>query len=136
MINPNDPAGIYFLSAGYAVTHFDQLQDQLYVYTGTSVQRWDAGSEMTYTFKSKEFLLPKVSPAFACAKVIADAYPVTNPLTFTLYVDGDPKYTQAVKSEAAFRLPGGYHAQRVQIELSGTSAVQGVVLAHSMAELA
>jgi len=132
MINPSDPAGIYFLDTGYAVTHFDQLQDQLYVYTGTGVQRWDAGSAMTYTFKSKEFLLPKVSPAFACAKVVADAYPVT----FKLYADDVLKHTQTVATETAFRLPGGYHAQRVQIELSGTNAIQGVVMAHSMAELA
>jgi hypothetical protein len=96
------------------------------------VQRWDAGALLTYTFRSKVFRLPRPMPAFGCAEVVADAYPVTA----RFYADGLLKHTQSVSSRNPFRLPAGFHATDWQIEVSGSGAVQAVALAHSMQEIA
>ena len=132
VVDPANPSGVYFLDFGVDAVYGDDLQDALYVLDGVNVKKWDASSALTVTFKSKLHRLPKPACAFAVAEVTADAYPVT----FKLYADGVLRHTQAVASAAPFRLPGGYHAQTAQMEVSGTAAVQGVAVAHSMAELA
>lgn len=132
MIDPNNPQGIYFMDFGVDALYLDELQDALYVLDGINVQRWDAGAAKTVTFKSKLYRMPKPMPGFACAQVVADAYP----LTFKLFADGALKHTQTVANGNPFRLPGGYHADTFQIEVAGTVAVQGVAVAHSMQELA
>jgi hypothetical protein len=131
-IDPANPTGLYFMDVGYEAMHFDELQDQLYVLSGTSVQRWDgSATPMTVRAKSKEFRAP-APMNFSCAEVVADSYPVT----FKLYADGALKHTQTVASRNPFRLPGGYMALDWQMELETTGAVQGCVLATSMQELA
>jgi hypothetical protein len=132
VVDPANSSGVYFLDFGVDAVYVDDLQDALYVLDGVSVKKWDASSALTVTFKSKLHRLPKPACAFAVAEVTADAYPVS----FKLYADGVLRHTQTVASAAPFRLPGGYHAQTAQMEVSGTSAVQGVAVAHSMAELA
>lgn len=132
MIDPANPTGLYFLDAGYTALHFDELQDQLYVLSGTSVQRWDAGTTfMTARAKSKTFRAPAPTN-FACAEVVADAYPVTA----KFYADGVLKHAQVVTSRTPFRLPGGFLALDWQFEIETTGAVQGIAIAHTMAELA
>lgn len=131
LIDPSNPQGIYFLSTGYAVTHFDELQDQLYVLDGSTVKRWDAGTPMTVTFKSKVFR--QVQPVtFGAVEVVADGFP----FTFKVWADGALKHTQTVTSSEPFRLPSGFMATDWQVEVSGTQAVQAVVMASSMEELA
>lgn len=129
--DPANPDGLYFLDFGVDALHLDDLQDALFVLDGTNVQKWDAGALKTVTFKSKLFKMPKPTQGFACAEVVADIYPVT----FKLYADGALKHTQTVTSNNPFRLPGGYYAQTFQMEVSGTSAVQGMAMAHSMQEI-
>jgi hypothetical protein len=133
MVSPADGAqGLYFLDTGYEGMHFDELLDQLYVLSGTNVQRWDAGgASMTYRFRSKAFRAPRPMN-FGCAEVLADAYPVT----FRLYADGTLRHTQTVASAETFRLPSGYMATDWQIELEGSGAVQSAAMATSIAELA
>lgn len=132
MVDPRAADGMYFLDFGVSALYLDDLQDHLYVLNGVNIQKFDAGSALTATFKSKLHRLPKPMPGFACAEVTADAYPVT----FKLYADGGLRHTQQVTSATPFRLPSGYHAQTAQIELSTTGAVQGAVMTHSMPEIA
>lgn len=130
LIDPSNPQGVFFLSAGYAVTHFDELQDQLYVLSGGNVQRWDSGAAMTVTFKSKVFR--QVQPiTLACCEIVADGFP----FTFRIWADGALKHTQTVTSGEPFRLPSGFMATDWQIEVSGTQAIQAVIVASSMEEL-
>jgi len=132
MLDPQNPTGLYFFDFGADAVYFDDLQDALYVLQGTSVKKWDAGAALNVTFKSKQFLLPKPMVGFACAQVLADAYPVT----CKLYADGVLKHTQTVANSNPFRLPGGYHAQDAQVEIVSAYPVQSVALAHSMQEIA
>lgn len=131
LIDPMNPTGLYFLDTGYGAMHFDELQDQLYVLNGTSVQRWDAGATpMTVRARSKVFRMPHPIN-FGCAEVVADTYPVT----CRIFGDGVLRHTQTVASRNPFWLPSGYAAMDWQIEIETTGAVQGAVLASSMDEL-
>lgn len=131
MLDPQNPTGLYFFDFGADAVYFDDLQDALYVLQGTSVKKWDAGAALNVTFKSKLFHLPKPMVGFACAEVVADAYPVT----FKLYADGVLKHTQTVANANPFRLPGGYYAQSAQVEVVSAHPVQSIAVAHSMQEL-
>jgi hypothetical protein len=132
MVDPRAPDGMYFMDFGATALYFDDLQGALYLLNGVNVQKLDAGSALTATFKSKLHRLPKPTPGFGWAEVTADAYPVT----FKLYADAALKHTQTVASAAPFRLPSGYYAQTFQMEVATTGAVQGVAVAHSTAEIA
>jgi hypothetical protein len=46
--------------------------------------------------------------------------------------DGILRFTKQVGNSRAFRLPGGYKADNVEIVLSGNVKVTGVVLAETM----
>ena len=132
VIETNNAAGIYFFDFGVDAVYVDILQDALYILDGVNIKKWDLGTALTVTFKSKLFRSPKPTGGFCAAEVTADAYPVT----FKLYADGVLKHTQTVTSSVPFRLPSGYNAQTSQIEISGNTAIQGVAIAHSMLELA
>ena len=132
VIETENASGIYFFDFGVDAVYVDVLQDALYILDGINIKKWDLGSALTVTFKSKLFRSPKPTGGFTAAEVTADAYPVT----FKLYADGALKHTQTVTSSVPFRLPSGYNAQTSQIEISGNTAIQGVAVAHSMLELA
>ena len=132
MIDPGNPQGIYFLDTGYEGMHFDEFSDQLYVLSGASVTKWDAGTApMVCRFRSKVFRAP-MPMNFACAEVNADAFPVT----LRIWADGALRHTQVVRSGGAFWLPAGFLASQWQFEIEGTTAVQSVAVATSIAELA
>ncbi|SFN73244.1 hypothetical protein [Nitrosospira briensis] len=57
---------------------------------------------------------------------------VIDSLQFQLWADGDLKFTRQVRNTRAFRLPGGYKADNVEVVLSGNVKVSGVVLAETM----
>lgn len=154
MIDPINPTGVYFIDTGFTAMHFDELQDQLYVLTGTSVQRWDAASTyMTTVARSKEFRLPRPE-GLGWLEVTADAYPVTVRVDcmnlpageVTKLTTIDPRltaptptsirYTATVTSREPAPLPAGWMADDWQIEVETAGAVQGVALASSIEELA
>jgi hypothetical protein len=130
MVDPSSTQGIYFLDVGYEAMHFDELQDQLYIASGTSVQRWDAGVPMTATFKSKVFKAPYPTN-FSCAELVADSLPVT----VRVFADGAMVHEQALTERGPFRLPSGFMAYDWQVEIVTSGAVQGLVLANNMSEL-
>jgi len=154
MLEPGNPGGIFFLDAGYPALHFDELIDQLYVLSGTSVQKWNASaSKMTYRFRSKQFTLARPMN-FAALEVSADAYPVTvrvdalglpaatvtalvaqRPSLFSAPTTTSFRYTVAVPSAEPVPLPSGFTSLDWQLELEGTGAVQSVAMATSMEEL-
>lgn len=57
---------------------------------------------------------------------------IADSLQFQLWADGALKHTKQVINTRAFRLPGGYKADNVEIVLSGNVKVTGVVLAETM----
>jgi hypothetical protein len=53
-------------------------------------------------------------------------------LQFQLWVDDALKFSRQIRSSRAFRLPGGYKADNVEIVLSGNVKVSAVTLAETM----
>lgn len=134
MIDPLQPeAGIFFIDQGYSAVFYDKLDKELYVLEGTNIRKWNAGATpMTVYHESKVFRMPRPLN-MACAEVIADAYPVQ----FYLDTDnGTRVYSRSVASKAPFVLPGTRKANDFKVRIESTGAVQGVVVATSMDELA
>lgn len=132
VIDPNNPAGITFLEAGYNAAFMDPIIDSLYVLAVGNVQKWDAGaSKMTATFKSKVHRMtePKL---FKAAQVVADSF---GTVTLKVYADGVLKFTKTVTDDKPFRLPQGYQAKDWQFEIATTTPIVGVVVAESIEEL-
>jgi hypothetical protein len=157
LIDPINPAGIFFLDTGYSAMHFDELKDQLYVLDSTgNVQRWDAGTAfMTAKFRSKVHQQPRVM-GFAAAEVVCDSYPATLRVDVVNLSEGDAakilvslsgvpgvtcptttsvRYTCVVTSRNAVRLPT-MSGLDWQIEVETTNNIQLVNIATSMLELA
>lgn len=154
MLDPLNPTGLYFMDAGFTAMHFDELQDQLYVLNGTSVQRWDAAATfMTALARSKEYRLPRPEN-LGWIEVVSDSYPVTVRVDcmnipaseVTALVTLDPRltaptptsirYTATITGRDPQPLPGGWLADDWQIEVETAGAVQGLALASSIEELA
>lgn len=113
-VDPNNPDGIYWLSAGYNAVHRDPLQDNLYVLNGTNIQLWNvtAAGFMTASFRSKRMRQP--APInIGAVEVIADAYPVT----IKLYASGVLWHTQTVTNDTPIRPPPGNEASDWAVEV-------------------
>ena len=114
------------VTAGYT----DHRSDTLYVARAGNIERFNAGSSLTYRWRSKVFRLG--SPGnFGFAAVNAQSYPVT----MRVYADGVLRHTQTVTNDMAFRLPGGFLSRDWQVELEGTNPIQRARLATSIMEL-
>lgn len=139
MIDPTNPTGVFFLDTGYAAAFFDELNDTLYVLDGTNVKKWDAGaSMMTATFKSKVFHTARPTN-MGWLEVTATTYPVDVTVTAKWYDSTGTlrtnTETRSVPSSNPISLKAGFLADQWQIEVSTAGAVQGIVLAETMAEL-
>lgn len=120
------PLGFY-ADAGYA----DLTTDTLYLAVGGEIHRWAKGAALTFTWRSKVFQTPRPMN-FGMAQVEATGYPVQ----FSLIADGVTVHTQAVTGRDPFRLPSGYRADSVEVELSSATArVTRVRLGHGADEV-
>ena len=132
IVDPSNPAGMYFCNSGFTSAYTDDLQDALFTLEGTNVRKWDAGAtSKTAAFTSRLFRTPRPIPAPSCAQVVGDGYPVQ----MMLQADGQIVFSGDVTSSEPFRLPGGYHASEFQIEISSQFPVQSAAVAHSFDEL-
>ncbi len=131
LIDPLNPQGIFFLSAGFDAAFRDSITDGLYVLNGTTVSKWDAaGSSMTATFRSRTELQPRPI-CFAFGRVIADAFPVT----LTVIADGVTRLTRSVTDGLPFRLPSGFLADKWRVDVTTSNPVQAVILGGSAQEM-
>lgn len=121
-----------FTSQYYDGLYNDLRNDALYgVRQGTISKLEGSTSLLSYTWRSKQFLLPRPQN-FRIAQVIAADY---TSLTVKFYVDGVLKYTATPTSQNPFKLPGGFRGRVLELELSGTSTVIAAHIAESVEEL-
>ena len=113
-------------SAGY----HNPATGTLSVVSDGQIKQWEGGSAKTAIWKSKLFTMP-YPHNLGAAQVFASAYPVT----LKLYADGVLQHTQSVASLRPFRLPGGYLADKYEIEVSGTATITAVMVSSTVAEL-
>lgn len=127
-----------FATAAYA----DPLLDALVLappYTGGVPVKpilFQGGDTSSTHFKWRGGLMQAERPVcYQAGRVWSRDY--SRPLTLRLYNEAaDLLHTQTITSERAFRLPGGYRARAVQVEIEGTQEVLRVELAESLSELA
>jgi Domain of unknown function (DUF4214) len=121
-----------FTDQYYDGLYNDLRNDALYgVRQGTISKLEGSTSLLDYTWRSKQFLLPKPIN-FKCSQVLAVDY---TDLTVKYFVDGVLVFTIQPTSQAPFQLPAGYKGRVLEVELSGTSTVVAVHVAESMEEL-
>lgn len=119
------------LNEATAVTamHTDARTDTLYLAQGANIVRFDRGSAMSATWRSKIFRMPyPLNMGFG--QVVSDAYP----MTMKVYADGQLKATKTVPDNNLFRLPSGFRATDWQIELIGASKITQAMITTSTAE--
>ena len=118
----------------YATAGFsDLLRDQLFLaFSNNTIKKWYDGSELSYTWRSKIFTMPRVL-SLTCAKVEAETYPVTA----KFYCDDPttPFHTQTVTSRTMFRLPPK-SGRDWEVQLESTAQVFSVVVAQAAEEIA
>jgi hypothetical protein len=107
--------------------------DSLFLIEGSRISKWegDKTTHIPYVWKSKLFETPKQTN-FGWAQVQAQDY---DDITVKIYVDGALKYTYKPTSNTPFRLPSGFMSKFWEVELSGTSTVNTVILAQAMKEI-
>jgi hypothetical protein len=154
VIDPLNPTGIYWTDIPGDAVFFDDLQDQLYILDGVNIKKWDKGTALLATFRSKTTRTPR-PVNFGAGELVADDYPVTVILD-ALNVDADVvedmvayqptvyaapdattlRQTVVVNGPEPFRLGAGYTAGQYQMEIQTSGAVQGLAIAGTMQELA
>lgn len=108
----------------------DPVTGDLYLAIGDKIKRWNGGTALTYTWKSKYFTHPNFVN-FCWGQVLASSYPVV----LNVYANQTLVASKIVDSITPFRLPSGYKAKYWELELIGNTNIQEVVIAESIAEL-
>lgn len=108
----------------------DPVTGELYLAINDKIVKWNAGTALTYTWKSKYFTNPNFVN-FSWAQVLASSYPVT----LNVYANLSLVSSKVVNSAAPYRLPSGFKARYWELELIGSVDVQEVVVAETMQEL-
>lgn len=127
-----DLAGNFTTHAVTATAAYvDPQTDYLYLAQGTAITKWNSGSALTATWKSKLYNLP--APInFSCFEIKAMSYANT---TFKMYVDGTLKYSVAVTGPGPYRLPSGFLNRNYEFEVVGTDSWYACAIANSISEL-
>ncbi len=131
----------------------DPVQDMLYIAVGTTIQRWNAGTVKTASWKSKRFNLPRPT-VFSCYQVKANSYAnLTLKITATLESEGAAMnvasksggrwvangatvtHTSAVTSPNMIRLPSGFMSYLWEFEVTGTDHWTVAAIAENVGEL-
>jgi len=114
----------------YATGAYNDLKnDSLYIIQNNELSKWDSGTDLTYTWKSKKFTFPEPK-FFACYRVQAEAYPVTT----KIYKDGVEIVSLSVTDDKLRRLPAGL-GTAWEFQLEGNKEVYNVQLAQTPQEL-
>lgn len=131
LTSPNNPFS--FLDLGYHPTagYNDLLNDGLYLAVGNTVRRFMGGDPLPYTWRSKRVTMS--TPAcLSWGRVLASEYPVD----LSIYAEGVLIDEISVQSDDPFRTSISDRCRTYEVEVSGTSAVVEVALAHSAKEIA
>ena len=140
LLNPSNPAdGAIEIDSYVTAGHKELDEDKLYVVKSeapstNNIRVWAdfTTTKKTGVWRSKEMYSEKAINLGA-AKVYAESYSAG--LTLKLYADGVLQHTEDVTSERAFRLPGGYRAEKWAVEIQGTDTVTEITIASTMQDL-
>lgn len=118
----------FYAEAGFA----DLENDELYLIVNNSFVEFASGSNLSYTWKSKEFYNARpINPAVA--QVECDSYSPS--VTFKLFADNSLKHTQTVTSADPFKLPSGYKENAFHVEVTGSVPINQIKVFESSEEI-
>ena len=117
----------------YADAGFSDLEnDELYLVVNNNFVEFASGSNLSYTWKSKEFYNARpINPAVA--QVECDSYSPS--VTFKLFADNSLKHTQTVTSADPFKLPSGYKENAFHVEVTGSVPINQIKVFESSEEI-
>lgn len=115
----------YHADAGF----YDSKEDTLYLAKGTQLLAMDKGQPLNYTWRSKEFQLPRPI-SFSVMQIHADSYPVS----MTIIRDGQRQTFTATSSDPQRLSP--MRGTVYQLEINSNKTIYSVALAQSVAEIA
>lgn len=118
--------------------YVDPVLDQLYIAAGVYIKKWNSGSALTASWKSKRYNLPQPTN-YGCFQLKANSFANTQ-VKATAYLDSAAQaqamaaasgnrlvangnavtYTTTVTNNKIQRLPGGFLSQLWEFEVSGT----------------
>lgn len=107
----------------------DLKNDALYIIKSNELYKWDSGTDLSYTWKSKKYTFPEPK-AFSCYRVEAEGYPVT----VKIYKDSSAVVNLSVTDNSLRRLPPGL-GTTWEFQLEGNKEVYNVQLAQTPQEL-
>lgn len=125
-LTTSDIAASTAITAGY----YNAKTDLLYLAQGGNIVRFDQGSALTATWRSKVFRLAHPQN-MRVGQVRAATYPVT----LKIYADGALKHTQTVTDSDHFVLPSGFRGIDWEFQVEASAEVSEVNLATSIGEL-
>ena len=127
----NNAAALVTTDESLSVLFSDLLDDTLYYKDGTDLMKWAGGvNPLIAEWRSKQIEINK-DMHFSCARVVADAYPVT----FRLYKEDDTFIDIVVNNERAFRLPTIVSQDSFSIAMIYTKIITLISMATSVGEL-
>lgn len=104
------------------------VEDALYYSVGSTLYRFQGGSDLTFDWHGRDEIFPK-------QEVFGSGFLRGDPVTMMLYMDGELVYTRSI-DPGYFRLPGTLpRCLRLSVRLIGTGSVQEFCLSRTMAEL-
>lgn len=120
------------LNASTAITaaYSDPRTDTLYLAQNGVIARYNTGSALSYTWRSKIFRTA-IPLNFGAAAIDAVSYPVT----LKVYADGVLRQTKTVTSSEPFKLKSGFKKNEWQFEITGNAEVKRLRVATSVDEL-
>lgn len=123
--------GIVHFDMPYPSAVFTDLEeDELYFAEGDELKRWNAGSRMTFKWRSRSMTSPRPFPV-RVVRVWADEYPVD----IQIYREGSLQDAVSVSGREPIRIEGGTLARNYEVEVEGRYPVHDITLASSMVAL-
>lgn len=124
-----DPGHVVDLDIYCTAAYNDPLRSALYLAQNGDINKFDAGSAMTYVYRSREYRSPgDICPGYA--KVEAESYP----LIFRMYCNGQMRFTKTVQNNRAFRLPA-VRSRSTSVEVESSGQINVVALAETGEEI-
>lgn len=124
-VQPFSTCSIY-ATAGY----FDPARGALFLNVGSSLVKWDAGSDLSMTWRSKKFVLP-FAGSFSVGVARGNGI---GSMALRFIGDGSDLRSVTPSSGDIFRMPPGRYSN-FQVEVTGTGTLTQLDVASSVAEL-
>ena len=129
--------GFLDLDVGSSASFVEPLSENLYIVQNSNeLKTWNTGSNLTYEWKSKDYLLPYPT-SFECAQVKGrDPGAFGNTVTVNFYRDqaATPFFSKSVSNDLEFLIPA-IVCRELEVEIVGSARINQIEVSTDMSEL-